>query len=98
MPSSSSVSPPDSGRRGAAEEGGGGGRVEEVEVLGLSWALEPPTGAMSDTKTTNKTLVKQWGYFWLFYLWDNDVGCEGQSHLPALYLNKNSRFSKQDIK
>lgn len=52
MPSSSSVSPPDGGRRGAAEEGGGGGRLEEVGALGLSWALEPPTGAMSDTKTT----------------------------------------------
>lgn len=65
MPSSSSVSPPDGGRSGAAEEGGGGGRVEEVEALGLSWALEPPTGAASDTHTnkttTKQTLAKQWG-------------------------------------
>lgn len=53
MPSSSSVSPPDGGRRGAAEEGGGGGRLEEVAApLGLSWALELPAGARSDTKTT----------------------------------------------
>lgn len=52
MPSSSSASPPGGGWRGAAEEGGGGGRLEEVRSLGLSWILEPPTGAMSDTKTT----------------------------------------------
>lgn len=71
MPSSSSVSPPDGGRRGAAEEGGGGGRLEEVGTLGLSWALEPPTGATSDTKTrrrekNNNTLVKQWALFLVF--------------------------------
>lgn len=54
MPSSSSVSPPDGGRRGAAEEGGGGGRLEEVMTLGLSWALEIPTGVTSDTIKDNK--------------------------------------------
>lgn len=51
MPSSSSVSPPEGGRRGAAEEGGGGGRFEEVAGMELGWALEPPTGVTSDTKT-----------------------------------------------
>ena len=62
MPSSSSVSPPDGGRRGAAEEGGGGGRLEEVVMaLGLSWALEPPAGAASDTKTRRKNISKTMG-------------------------------------
>lgn len=56
MPSSSSVSPPDGGRRGAAEEGGGGGRFEEVAGLELCWALEPPTGATSDTKTKRRNI------------------------------------------
>lgn len=59
MPSSSSVSPPDGGRSGAAEEGGGGGRLEEVAALGLSWALEPPTGATSDAKTTARTNISK---------------------------------------
>lgn len=63
MPSSSSMSPPDGGRRGAAEEGGGGGRLEVAAALGLSWALEPPTGATSDPRNNNKTLVKQWALF-----------------------------------
>lgn len=52
MPSSSSMSPPGGGRRGVAEEGGGGGRFEVVGVE-VCWALEPPTGAMSATKTRN---------------------------------------------
>lgn len=62
MPSSSSVSPPEGGRRGAAEEEGGGGRLEEeaataavgVGVVGLSWALELPMGAKSDTETRRR--------------------------------------------
>lgn len=61
MPSSSSASPPGGGRRGAAEEGGGGGRLEEVGALGLSWVLELPTKAMSDTKTRRRNISKTMG-------------------------------------
>lgn len=66
-PSSSSGSPPEGGRSGAAEEEGGGGRLEEeVEALveatlGLSWALETPTEARSDTE--KQQAVQQWRLF-----------------------------------
>lgn len=84
MPSSSSVSPPDGGRGGAAEDGGGGGRLEELAVLGLSWDLEAPTTARSDTEPKKRNTGNKCA---LIYIHPNMMTLKvgGQSPLLALY-------------
>lgn len=105
MPSSSSASPPDGGRRGAADEGGGGGRLEEVAAaLGLSWALEPPNGAASDTrKEKEEETSKTMGPIFSVSIYSLVFGVLFDVSGRAAYWlcvtsSSRSRFSKQSIK